>query len=127
MGDKLANILAGLQPLFSRRRNDRGIRDLVTFAHTEAGACRFPSPPSEGSTRRSEAEVLSKATLMGDGQAGLWVRNGRVGEVLAEGGSVMPEYTARWGTGVVKRHSCEVKGQQREVRGRLLFFRENSI
>lgn len=24
----------------------------------------------------------------------------------------MPEYTARWGTGVVKRHSCEVKGQE---------------
>lgn len=92
LGDKLANMVAGVQPLFSRRRSDRAMRDLDTLPPMGARASGFPSPsPSLASTRRSDAEVLSKATLMGEGQAGVWARKGREGEALAEGGSVKPE------------------------------------
>ena len=100
MGDKLANMVAGAQPLFSRRRRDRAMRDLDTFPPAGARAAAaegFPSPPASpsppppASARRSEAEVLSKATLMGDGHAGVWARKGRQGEALAAGKSVMPE------------------------------------
>lgn len=90
LGDKLANMVEGVQPRFSRRRRDRAIRDLDTFPPAGPGAPGVPSPaPSQASTRRSEVEVLSKATLMGD--AGVWVRKGREGESLAEGESRMPE------------------------------------
>lgn len=86
-GDKLANILEGAQPRLSRRRRDTAMRDLDMF--TPGGAAGFPSPsPSPASTRRSETDVLSKATLMGDGQAGVCARKGREGE--AEGKSEMP-------------------------------------
>lgn len=92
LGDKLANIEEGVQPRLSRRRRDRAMRDLDTFPPADARASGFPSlSPSLASARRSEAEVLSKATLMGDGQAGVWAKKGREGEALAEGGSVMPE------------------------------------
>lgn len=81
-----------MQPRFSRRRRDRAMRDLETLPPTGPRAARFPSPsPSLASTRRSEAEVLSKATLMGEGQAGVWARKGREGEAVAEGKSEMPE------------------------------------
>lgn len=92
LGDKLANMVVGVQPRFSRRRRDRATRDLDAFPPTVAGAAGFPSPsPSLASTRLSEADVLSKATLMGDGQTGVWSRKGREGEALAEGKSEMPE------------------------------------
>lgn len=64
------------------------------------------------SKRRSEAGVLSMATLMGEGQAAV------LGRVMAEARppgeasdwvSQKPEYTARWGTGAVNRHSCGFK------------------
>lgn len=92
LGDKLANMVVGVQPRLSRRRRDRATRDLDAFPPTVAGAAGFPSPsPSLASTRLSEADVLSKATLMGDGQTGVWSRKGREGEALAEGKSEMPE------------------------------------
>lgn len=92
LGDRLANMAEGVHPRFSRRRRERAMRDLDTFPPTGGRASGFPSPsPSPASIRRSEAEVLSKATLMGDGQAGVWARKGREGEALAEGESVMPE------------------------------------
>ena len=85
-------MVEGVQPRFSRRRSERAMRDLGAFPPAGARASRFPSPsPSLASARRSEAEVLSKATLMGDGQAGVWARKGRDDEALAEGESVMPE------------------------------------
>lgn len=113
LGDKLANMAEGLQPRFSRRRRDEATRDLGAFPPAGAGASEFLSPsPSLVSGRRSETEVLSNATLMGDGQAGERVRKGRGEEALARVVSVMPEYTARWGTGVVKRHSCKMKWQE---------------
>jgi len=91
-GDKLANMAEGLQPRFSRRRRDKAIRDFDVFPPTGPRVSEFPLPsPSVASDRRSEAEVLSKATLMGDGQAGVWARKRREGEALAEGGSVTPD------------------------------------
>lgn len=91
-GDKLANMVEGVQPRFSSRRRDRAMRDLDTFPPAGTRAAGFPSTsPSVASARRSEAEVLSKATLMGDGQAVVWARKGREGEALAEGKSEMPE------------------------------------
>lgn len=90
LGDRLANMAEGLQPLFSRRRNDRAIRDLDKLPPSGACTSVFPSP-SLASRRRSDAEVLSKATLMGDGQTGVWARKGREGEAVAEGGSGIPE------------------------------------
>lgn len=92
LGEKLANMVEGVQPRFRRRRRDRAIRDLDTFPPAGALASGFPSlSPSLASARRSEAEVLSKAMLMGDGQAGACARKGREGEALAEGKSEMPE------------------------------------
>lgn len=82
MGDKLANTAAGAQLLFSSRRSDRATRDLGARPAAGARASGFPSP---------EAEVLSKATLMGDGQTGLWARKGREGDAFAEGESATPE------------------------------------
>ncbi len=83
-------MVEGVQPRFSRRRRDRAMRDLDMFPLLRPPAAGFPSP-SVGSTRRSEPDVLSKATLIGDGQAGVWARKGREGEALAEGKSEMPE------------------------------------
>lgn len=92
LGDKLANMVDGVQPRFSRRRRESAMRDLDTFPAAGTRASGLPSlSPSLASTRRSEAEVLSKATLMGDGQAGVWARKGREGEAFAGGESVMPE------------------------------------
>lgn len=90
LGDRLANMAEGLQPLFSSRRSDRAIRDLDKFPPSGAQASMLPSP-SLDSSRRSDAEVLSKATLMGDGQTGVWVWNRREGEAVTEGGSGIPE------------------------------------
>lgn len=92
LGDRLANMVEGVQPRFSRRRSERGMQDLDTLPAAGARASGIPAaPPSPASARRSEAEVLSKATLMGDGQAGEWARKGREGEALAEGKSLIPE------------------------------------
>lgn len=92
LGDQLANMEAGAQPRFSRRRRDRATRDVVAFPAAGAWAPGGPSPsPSLASARRSEAEVLSNATLMGDGQEGVWGGKGRGGEASAVGKSVRPE------------------------------------
>lgn len=72
LGDRLANMVEGVHPRFSKRRRERVMRDLDTFPPEGGLVSGFPSrSPSPASTRRSEAEVLSKATLMGDGQAGV--------------------------------------------------------
>ena len=92
LGDKLANTVEGVHPRFSRRRRDRGIRDLDEPPPEGAWASGSPPlSPSLASARRSEAEVLSKATLMGDGQAGVWARKGKEGEASAGGESLKPE------------------------------------
>lgn len=91
-GDRLANMVEGAQPRFSRRLRERAIRDLDAFPPAGTRTSGFPSrSTSPASARRSEAEVLSKATLMGDGQAGVCARKEREDEALAEGESVRPE------------------------------------
>lgn len=82
----------GAQPRFNRRLRERAILDLGTFPPAGTRVSGFLScSPSPASTRRSEAEVLSRAKLMGDGQAGVWARKEREEETLAEEESVMPE------------------------------------
>lgn len=89
LGDRLANMAEGLHPLFSSRRSDRAIRDLDKFPPSGTRTSALPSP-SLASSRRSEAEVLSRATLIGDGQTGVCARKGREGEAVREGGSGIP-------------------------------------
>lgn len=85
-------MVEGVQPRFSRRRRDRAMRDLGTFPPFPPPAAGFPLPsPSPASTLRSEPEVLSKATLIGDGHTGVRARKGIEGEAVAEGKSEMPE------------------------------------
>lgn len=89
LGDRLAKTVEGVQPRLSRRRRDTATRDLDTFPSARPAAGGRPSPsPSPASCRRSDADVLSRATLMGDGHAGVLARKGRDGE--AEGKSEMP-------------------------------------
>lgn len=106
LGDRLTKTAEGPpptpQPRLSSRRSERATLDL----HVEPGA-RKASPSCSAlpsaSALRSKPEVLSGVTLTGDGQG---ARTAREDEALAEGESTRPEYTARCGTGVVKRHSC---------------------
>lgn len=88
LGDRLAKTADGVQLRLSRRRRDTPTPDLDAFpwaagggaaaAEAAAVACG-PSPsPSRASCRLSDAETLSKATLMGEGQAVLLLaRKGR--------------------------------------------------
>lgn len=97
LGDRLAKTADGVQPRLSRRRKDTPTPDLETFpwlaegrAAAVAKAAWVPwLSPSRASSRRSDAETLSSATLMGEGQAVLLLaRKGRDGE--AEGKSELP-------------------------------------
>lgn len=93
LGERLAKTVDGVQLRLSRRRRDTPTPDLGTVlwaAGGRAAAARGPSPsPSRASSRRSDAETLSRATLMGEGQAVLLLaRKGREGE--PEGKSELP-------------------------------------
>lgn len=97
LGDRLAKTADGVQPRLRKRRKDTPTPDLDTFpwlaegrAAAVADAVWVPSPsPSRASSRRSDAETLSRARLMGEGQAVLLLaRKGREGE--AEGKSELP-------------------------------------
>ena len=96
LGERLANTVEGPQPLLSRRPRDRATRDFDPAAPpppapSPSAPCSPPPSLAAAPPLRSEAGVLSMATLMGEGQAGEWLRKGSGGEALAEGGSVMPE------------------------------------
>lgn len=79
MGDKLANTEEGAQPRLSRRLRDSGTREPDTFPSSGPGA---------GGPLPSEVDVLSKATLMGDGQTPAVDGKERQGE--AQGRSGIP-------------------------------------
>lgn len=85
MGDRLANMVDGAQPRLSRRLRDSATRDLDGGPGAGGSLLASPSPPS---ARRSEVDVLSNATLMGDGQTGAGTVKEREGE--AEGRSERP-------------------------------------
>ena len=96
LGERLANTVEGAQPLFSRRPSDRATRVFDPAAPpppAPSPSALYSPPPSLAALPplRSEAGVLSMATLMGEGQVGEWLRKGSGGEALEEGGSVMPE------------------------------------
>lgn len=93
LGDRLAKTADGEQPRLSRRRRDTPTPDLDTFpwlAEGRVAAAWVPSlSPSRVSSRRSDADTLSRARLMGEGQAVLLLaRKGREGE--ADGKSELP-------------------------------------
>lgn len=77
LGDRLAKTADGMQPRLSKRRSDTPTPDLDTFpwlaegrAAAAAKTAWVPSlSPSRASSRRSDAETLSRARLMGEGQA----------------------------------------------------------
>lgn len=83
MGDKLANMVDGGQPRRSRRLRDSATRDLDTGPGAEGSLL---ASPSHASARRSEVDVLSKATLMGDGQTGAEAAKDREGEAQGRSG-----------------------------------------
>lgn len=101
-GDRLAKTDGALHPLRRSLLRDRAMRDLgagVWFSSSDTdasameGKCEEDGPPLP-SNLRSEAGVLSMATLMGDGQAALLGSVMRPGEVV-DCASQKPVYTAR--------------------------------